>query len=1139
MSPSLQGSFIGLDFGTTTTRCAVYDGDRPRPVTNAEGREATPTVVAVGDDGTLLAGKRATAATIDPERRATDLVDRLRTGDALVVDGVSYPPETLAAAVVATAVPAATDGDESTPRGVVLTVPNRATSAYRRRLRDAVSLAGLRTERILLATSAAAMAAKPSHGTEPNVLVCDLGGGTFDVGVLEVDRGAYIAEATDGSDLGGDDWDRAVVDHLAERFDADHGVDLRDDAGSRRRLIEAAADARTDLTARDRYEISLPYVTFTDDGPLDLEETLTREQLDGMTAELRDRLVERIEAVLDAAGVAPTDVDDVVLVGGATRMPAVREAIEAAVDLVPSTGVDPAVAGAFGAAVQGGILAGPVDDVVLIDQRPRPIGVAVDDEDFEPIVEGDTSIPTDRSKTFTTTVDGQREARIRIREGGPGVADGVDLGDFVATGIPDAPAGEPRIDVRVDVGREVVNVGAESADGETLGGLSIGEGPRLTDSAIAWSRWVLFGELPDYLDHPPDVRLDDSDLPDVPPDDPEPIAAYRPAYAHEPLPTNRVHTGDVPGITRPPLLPAALGVETAAGGVDTLVEAGTPLPCRESKTVTTDEDDRTSVRVRVLRGEDDPEPIGEFTVPEVPRAPAGTPEVGIEFAVDADGILTVSSTAETDGAAETAEFRAFAAADEGDGDANTDGAGTADAEGVDGDGRDGEVAPRRVDRSPTGDEVERLLDVRDDLTRALAADADGPGRIQEGLRATRRKLDRLTAGEVTGTIADDVVAVADDIDRAVDGDPGTVDRLHGWVRSTRRRIDSALEGIGVALVDPDPGTSLDPDRHSAGTTVESTRPEGAILEVRRVGYARDGRVERPATVVVSDGSGTAERGPPEEVPRAPDRSLDYGALVRGDRIGRGGRADVYEATVEGGNLTVALKEPRFSGTLHAEIGERFVEEARTWAGLDDHDHVVGVVDWGERPVPWIAMEFMKGGDLSDRAGELSTTQALWTALATTRGVHHAHRHGVAHLDLKPANVLFRSVEDGWDVPKVADWGLSRRLLDGARERAEYTPTYAAPEQFDDDSPVDTVTDVYQLGAICYELSTGRPPFRGDAGWPRTERPAPPSDLADVPEAVDDVVLTALATEREDRYESTLYLRDALRDVLENVCDGDV
>jgi molecular chaperone DnaK len=1144
VSPSLQDSIVGLDFGTTATRCAVYDGDRPRPITNAEGRETTPTVVSVDDDGTLLTGRRAANRTVThPDRTATDLVGRLRRGDPFVVDGVSYPPETLAAAVVATAVPAATDGDTSTPRGVVLTIPNRVTKAYRRRLRDAASIAGLRTERIVLSTSAAAMAAKIEHADERDVLVCDLGGGTFDVGVLEVDDKVYVSEATDGSDVGGDDWDRVIADHLAERFDADHGVDPREDPKSRRRLIEAAADARTDLTSRDRSEISLPYVAVTDDGPLGLEDTLTREQFDGMTAELRDRLVERIETVLDAAGVAPADVDDVVLAGGATRMPAVRGAIESAVDRPPSTGrrSSPAI-GAFGAAIQGGILVGAIDDAVLLDQYPRPIGVAVDDGEFDPIIEGDTTIPTDGSETFTTTADGQREARIRTLEGGPGVADGIELGELVVTGIPDAPAGEPRIDVRVAIDENgFINVAAESADGEQLDDLSVGMETRLTDAATAWSRWVLFGES------------DDSNLPDVPPDDPDRITAHKPMYTHEPRPTNRANTGDVPGLTRPPLLPAALGVETATGGFDTLVEAGTPLPCRESKTFTTDEDGQTSVRVRVLRGEDDPEPIGEFTVPDVPQAPAGTPEVEIEFAVDADGVLTVSSTAETDGAAETAEFRAFAAVDDGDGDTDTDDAGTAATDGVDGGGRDGEVGPRRLDRSPTAAEIERLLDVRDDLTRALDADADDPEPVQAGLRATRKKLDRLTDGELTASVTEEVLAVADDLDRAVGGDPGTTDRLRRWIRSTRRRVESALDATDATLVDPDPGAAVDPDRHSVVARVESGRPADAVVDVRATGYARAGRVERPARVTVSDGpaaggEGESPAGPPDAIPGAPDLAVDYDALSRGDRLGSGGRADVFEGTVPSpdGPVTVALKQPRFSGTLYSDVGERFVEEARRWARLDDHDHVVGVVDWGAEPLPWIAMEYMDGGTLDERAGDMSTTQALWTALSVARGVSHANKRGVAHLDLKPGNVLFRTVEDGWDVPKVADWGLSRHLLDRSAGADGYTPAYAAPEQFDGDEPVDAATDVYQLGAVCYELFTGRPPFEGDGPGDvveqvRTSTPPPPSDVASVPAPVDDVVLTALSTEPADRYESTLYLRDALReaftDRFDASCDG--
>ena len=279
---------------------------------------------------------------------------------------------------------------------------------------------------------------------------------------------------------------------------------------------------------------------------------------------------------------------------------------------------------------------------------------------------------------------------------------------------------------------------------------------------------------------------------------------------------------------------------------------------------------------------------------------------------------------------------------------------------------------------------------------------------------------------------------------------------------------------------------------------------------------------------------------PDRIPRAPDISFDYDALTEQEPIGGGGSAAVSKATLPtpDGNVTVALKRPRIDGTLHTDAVEQLLEEAETWDKLDDHSHIVGVVDYSSEPVPWIAMEYMDGGHLGERSGELGMSQALWTALAVTKGVRHAHRNGVAHLDLKPQNILFRTVDDAWDVPKVADWGLSKHLLEHSGSADGITVAYAAPEQFGEgDGRADDITDIYQLGAVFYELFTGQPPFDGQPfeviDSIKTDRPTPPSAIAAVPDTLDEILLTALAKEKADRYDDIIYLRDALQELFDD------
>ena len=279
---------------------------------------------------------------------------------------------------------------------------------------------------------------------------------------------------------------------------------------------------------------------------------------------------------------------------------------------------------------------------------------------------------------------------------------------------------------------------------------------------------------------------------------------------------------------------------------------------------------------------------------------------------------------------------------------------------------------------------------------------------------------------------------------------------------------------------------------------------------------------------------------PADIPGAPEAEIALDEIEEERTIGQGGNADVVEASVPGTvDTSIAIKRPRMSGTVHGETIERMLDEAERWERLDGHDHIVGVVDWGASPVPWIGMEFMDGGHLGERAGEMSLAQKLWTALVVTKGVRHAHKHGVAHLDLKPENVLFRTVEDAWDVPKVADWGLSKQLLEHSQSVQGLTPQYAAPEQFDDDyGTSDHSTDIYQLGAVFYELFTGQPPFDGNPSKAMYQilesEPTPPSEIAAVPPRVDEILLTALSKSKAQRYDDILYLRDALQEACEDL-----
>ncbi len=456
----------------------------------------------------------------------------------------------------------------------------------------------------------------------------------------------------------------------------------------------------------------------------------------------------------------------------------------------------------------------------------------------------------------------------------------------------------------------------------------------------------------------------------------------------------------------------------------------------------------------------------------------------------------------------------------------------------------GASTPRQPPDSSLGDTVDSLLD---DVTGTLdsARRARDSGAYDRALAHCREAID--TAEEARATAREDAPDRVPDAEAALDN--ATVLREAIQVeRDARRRASDALDHAERALDNAagaldggrldDVFDHLDDARAAladAGDAIADHDPPNladrlAALEQRqeRLRQAAEDAITRtPATI-----------------PTTPRYSLSYDDIEKGDPLGSGGNADVYHATAtaDGEQVDIALKEPRMGGTLHIETVERMMQEAETWQRLDDHDHIVGVVDYGSEPLPWIAMEHMDAGHLGERADELDFEQSLWTAIATTKAVRHAHRRGVAHLDLKPENILFRRVADAWDAPKVADWGLSKHLLDHSKSVEGMTVEYAAPEQFDDEyGAVDDITDVYQLGAVFYELFTGRPPFEGQPfevmNRIQNEEPDPPSAVADVPAELDETLLRAMATEKQDRYEDVLLLRNDLQTLSEEIAGG--
>ena len=483
-----MSKILGIDLGTTNSAMAVMEGSEPEILVNAEGDRTTPSVEGFRKDGERVVGKAAkNQAVTNPENTVSSVkrfigrsydetpeerktvsykLQKGKDGRAVVdIDGKDYTPEEISAMVLQKLKNDAEKQLGSPVTQAVITVPAYFNDAQRQATKDAGKIAGLEVLRIINEPTAAALAyGLDKTNKDEKILVFDLGGGTFDVSILELGDGVFEVASTAGDyHLGGDDWDQRIIDWMADKFQAENGIDLRQDKMALQRLKEAAEKAKMELSSTTQANINLPFITADASGPKHLDYTLTRAEFERITKDLLDRVKKPVEQALKDAGLKTGDIDEVILVGGSTRMPAVQDLVKKLTGKEPNMSVNPDEVVAMGAAVQGGVLAGDVEGILLLDVTPLSLGVETMGGVMTKMIERNTTIPTRKTEIYSTASDNQTSVEVHVLQGERQMAsDNKTLGKFQLTGIPAARRGVPQIEVTFDIDANgIVNVSAK------------------------------------------------------------------------------------------------------------------------------------------------------------------------------------------------------------------------------------------------------------------------------------------------------------------------------------------------------------------------------------------------------------------------------------------------------------------------------------------------------------------------------------------------------------------------------------------------------------------------------------------------------------------------------------------------------
>ena len=460
-----MSKIIGIDLGTTNSCVAVMEGGEPVVIANAEGSRTTPSVVAFTKDGERLVGQIAKRQAItNPDRTISSIKRQMGTSYKVTIDGKNYNPQEISAMILQKLKADAEAYLGETVTQAVITVPAYFSDSQRQATKDAGRIAGLEVLRIINEPTAASLAYGLDKENSHKILVYDLGGGTFDVSILEIGDGVFEVLATNGdTHLGGDDFDNRVIDYIADTFQRENGIDLKKDRMAYQRLKEAAEKAKIELSGAMTTNINLPFITADATGPKHLDMTLTRAKFNELTADLVEKTIGPMNNALKDAGLTSAQIDKVILVGGSTRIPAVQDAVKKVTGKEPFKGINPDECVAIGAAIQAGVLGGEVKDVLLLDVTPLSLGLETEGHIFTKLIERNTTIPTQKSQVFSTAADGQTTVEIHVLQGErPMAYDNKTLGRFQLTGIPSAPRGVPQIEVTFNIDRNgIVNVSAK------------------------------------------------------------------------------------------------------------------------------------------------------------------------------------------------------------------------------------------------------------------------------------------------------------------------------------------------------------------------------------------------------------------------------------------------------------------------------------------------------------------------------------------------------------------------------------------------------------------------------------------------------------------------------------------------------